>query len=206
MLTTTRSRTRKTTRPAPPGLWPAQLRFDRPPDGWAIVDASWKQRASVRMDHALLRMADVAARGTTRREFLRRAGAVGFLAGLNISGLIWGAVPAEAHEEPCRDASGEPGPCGPSPICAPRHCRSDGQCKLAFGDPGDVRRRGPWESIACASSTVMNCWVEHCCSVNNNHVRCCDCCTPNPPMGFTCTGTGCTTKRRCVCRDNQGGC
>lgn len=196
------------TRPAPANVRPPQNRPDRPPDGWELIPASFAERLVMDLDSAVLRIADSAARNLTRRDFLDRAGRMGLLAGLSMSGLLWRAGPAQAQQDTpcacnCLDPNNQlPGPCGPTALCSnAQNCNDQGNCKVSISG---IRRRNnqsnnTWPGTDCAGANDPNCWVEDCCAQGQGVYRCCDCCTngTNPPF---CTGSGCTNKHKCVCR------
>lgn len=192
----------KVARPAPPGASPFPGGSEGPPDGWEVVDPSLSDRVVITLDSLLFSAVVRSAQAISRRDFLKRVGQVGVLAGLSMSNLLWSNRPARADGLACRDADGFP--CGPSPVCPDRFCRADGQCKLA---EAGVKRRGPWESFNCASDTANNCWTEECCGPddpvpNPGHFRCCDCCVPTPenPRCDNCS------KHRCLCKNRTSGC
>lgn len=183
-----------TSRPAPPGVRPAGARADGPADGWDPVDQSWFERFASDLDAAVIRMTDAAARGTSRREFLTRAGAVGLAVGLG-AGTLFRTEAARAHGLPCDDDGSA---CGPSPLCSGTYCTST---NCAAGRADTARRT--YAGTGCTSSTA-NCWTEHCCAqAFNGHARCCDCCAPS--SGLDCTGSGCPN-RRCICRSRIDTC
>lgn len=197
-----RARARRGPRPAPAGARPPSRRASAPPDGWVTVGASRGEQVGLLADGFLIRMADGAARLSTRRDFLRRAGGVGVTAGLGLSALVWGDR-AAAHGQPCDGCNFAA--CGPSPLCPGSYCQPGGQCDLSIQG---VRRRGPWESTNCASDTTVNCWDEHCCHCNagegRGHWKCCDCCIDvvGDPRCTNCPNS----KHKCICRNNWGGC
>jgi hypothetical protein len=177
------------------------MRFDRPPDGWEPVDPALVERAGTRFDSALLRVADTAARGTTRRQFISVVGGAGLAAGLGLSGILWRSSTARADGLTCNyfDPDKSSGPCGPSPICSSTYCNSTGNCAAARTDTA----RRTYAGSYCTSST-SNCWTEHCCGTSyNGHAKCCDCCAPS--SGGDCLGTGCPN-RKCICRSRINTC
>jgi hypothetical protein len=197
-------RTPSTPRAAPPGVWAMPLRPDRPPDGWEVLSPTAGQEALVRLDAALLRFADTAARGITRRGFLKGLGQLGLLLGLTTTGMLWGTELARAHPPAC-DLFDDPGdaPCGPSPICdRDLYCNDNGNCQANRGDT-EKRTYGGGSCCSSTCSGTDNCWREHCCGHPNwnSHVRCCDCCAPS--AGVDCTGSGCPNNR-CICRSKVG--
>jgi hypothetical protein len=195
-----RSRPHRVVRPAPPGSRRQPQRADRPPDGWEPIAPSLPLRAGEQLDSLVLRAADSAARAVSRRDFLKQVARVGVVAGLAWNSLVTDSRRARAHGMGC-DYFGDPdaNPCGPSPRCADRYCRDDGQCKL---NEAGVRRQR-WATGECGPDDVDNTWIENCCGQINSHVRCADCCVPENPN--SCVG-GCTLKMSCFCRENQGGC
>jgi len=213
----TRSQQRRdrriSTRPAPYGVRPPTMRFEKRPDGWHPIHPSMSQRAFNAFDHSALRAADAAARRLTRRSFLERAARLGLFMGLAVNSVVSGSRSSLAHGPGCNavDPSADNDPCGPSPLCGTHHCRGDGQCDVS--DPG-VKRRGPWpDSIGnCAADDAPNTWTEHCCrdniQPNPGHWKCCDCCT-NENGSPICPDAYCPgdeDKFRCICRNNEHGC
>lgn len=195
---------RRVPRPAPPGVRPGLARdSDRPPDGWELLNPTPAQRVGVHLDRALLRLADSAARGTTRREFLKRTGQVGLLAGLAASDLLWSPTRAKAFHtsELCKGCP----PCGPSVFCGSDDCRADGQCQL---NTPNVRRQ-IYTTGTCSSSSAHNGWTENCCSDCSGQwhciANCADCCTPDVTGSGTCS---CTNPQRykCICRACASNC
>lgn len=183
-----------TRRPAPPGARLPVARSDRPPHGWEPVDPSLAERVSTGLDGALLRMTDAAVRGTSRRQFLTRTGAVGLALGAGAGTVLFRPERARAHGRACEGQSA----CGPSPLCSGTYCRTD-RSQLCRFERADTARR-PYESGHCAV-TSANCWLEHCCAQTyNGHARCCDCCAPSGTTG--CTGSGCPGNR-CICRRRE---
>lgn len=198
MLTGLRLRRHRNTRPAPAGSRPSAS-TDSPPDGWDLVEPSRGQQASVRLDGALLRVADSAARHVSRRDFLKRVGQVGLVVGLGTVRVLWGPVPrAEAAHCNHYGQSSSGGACGPSEICPNLSCTAEKQCKTAHTcSQGCGVRRQPHTQGTCGSDSASNCWTE-CCS--GTTWRCCDCCTCqtlNEDACMSCTGC---TKRKCICR------
>lgn len=196
-------------RPAPQGVRPASREGDRPPDGWEVVDASWAERVAVGLDSALLRVADTAARATTRRAFIAGASGVGVaLVGLGSSGYLWGTHRARAnHEVGCNatDPNGAlAGPCGPNPLCRDHHCRDDnGNCRAGLdGDHGVTWRDYGGSTCTDNENTFHNCWTDNCCgSSYNGKARCCDCCE------HTSSGAHCSCGRhKCICRKRVANC
>jgi hypothetical protein len=184
-----------TNKPAPPAVRSPVARSDRPADAWEPVDPSLGERLAVGVDSSLLRMADAAARGTSRRQFLARTGAVGLSLGLGTATVLFRTQKASAHGLAC-DSDGSA--CGPSPLCSGTYCTST---NCAAGRADTARRT--YAGTGCTSST-SNCWTEHCCAqAFNGHARCCDCCAPS--SGLDCTGTGCPN-RRCICRSRIDTC
>ncbi len=189
----------------PAGLAPEERRLDRPPDGWTLAFAPVRTRTLLWLDSNLLRASDSVVSGVSRRQFLKRTGQVAAVVGLGLTRVLWGIGPARADFScscNCEDMGnppGLPGPCGPSPLCDPQHCNSEGRCQTS--DPGVSRRisikLNRWPGFDCTSGTEDNCWDEDCCAETGHLVRCCDCCTgpTQPPFCKTCTG-----RFRCICR------
>lgn len=192
----------------PPGVRSPRLRFDRPPDGWEPLEPSTAERLGGRMDALVIRMTNAAGRGLSRRNFLKRTGQVGLAAGLAMSGLL--LVPGRATADfpcttcNCQDPNNQqPGPCGPSPICAGSACNSESNCATSMS--GITRRAnssGHWAGNFCAMPSADNCWTEPC---PTGCRRCCDCCTGANMTPF-CSGSGCTSKHRCICRGTSTAC
>jgi hypothetical protein len=184
-----------TRRAAPPVVRSAVARSDRPADAWEPVDPSWGERLAVGVDSSLIRMADAAARGTSRRDFLAWTGALGLAVGAGAGTALFRPGAARAHGLPCDDDGSA---CGPSPLCSGTYCTST---NCAAGRADTARRT--YAGTGCTSST-SNCWTEHCCAqAFNGHARCCDCCAPS--SGLDCTGSGCPN-RRCICRSRIDTC
>jgi hypothetical protein len=183
-----------TRRPAPPGLWPATVKSDLPPDGWETVDPSVAERLTIGIDAALLRFTAAAARGTSRRQFLARTGGVGLALGLATSGVLTRADRARADGAPCFGSS----PCGPNPICAGTYCNF---AECAYGKPEVQRRR--YDTSNCDGDGVRW-WLEHCCNTPyNGHAYCVDCCAPTGTS--TCLyPSSCNNK--CICRTRADTC
>lgn len=199
MLTASRHPAAKRVKLLPAGVRTTRIRLDRLPDGWDIVAAPTRVRVTTALDRYFLLVADSAARGVGRREFLRRLGRWTVGGATILSGIASGTRSATAHGQPC-DYFEDPGesPCGPSAICAAKYCRDDGKCKTAVMG---VRKRGDasidhWFGNACVSDGADTCWLEHCCDQTGHHVNCCDCCVPENPNDCNV----CDTKNKCICR------
>jgi hypothetical protein len=205
----------KSPRPAPPGVRLAYPDRDGPPDGWELIAPSFGERVSIGLDSVLLRMTGAAARAISRREFLRRTGELAVLAGLAVAGLAWEAGPASSHEpefNTCNPFGVNPqgGACGPSRLCPQSVCLSGGRCNTGIAG---VRRRVDgmadpphWPGNDCGNDSRHHCWLE-CCPPTGTRTkwRCCDCCV-NPNQCSACTSScgGCTTKVKCICRNDTG--
>lgn len=194
-------------RPAPPGVRAPARDPELPPDGWEVLDASWPERVAIRVDSSLLRLADTAARATSRRAFLAGASGAGVaLVGLGSTGVLWGTRSAQAGHvlEPCNRWDGSGSPCGPSPYCPGSHCINSGDmagwCRNALGEVTWRQYLGN----TCDPNTVHSCWREQCCANFSGHFMCCDCCSnsgagsrcqscPDNPNRFICT---CSAKIR----------
>ena len=185
-------------RPAPPGVERTSTRLDEPPDGWASVDPTPAQSVAATLDGTALRIADAAAAAVSRRQFIKRIGQIGLIAGLAASGLLWRPASASGYAETfgyC-DPFGDPptGPCGPSGLCNPDRC-TNGNCTV------DNKRRPYGGNTCCSTCTgTSNCWREKCCGNPSwvSYVKCCDCCAPGGTNG-NCMGTNCTNTK-CNCR------
>lgn len=188
---------------APPGVRPADLREDRPPDGWAPVDESVGQRVAQRVDTAVLRFADGAARAATRRDFLAGAGAIGLAVGIGASGLLWGAPKSYGADTICNvfDPNNNlAGPCGPAPLCVGSRC-NDGSCVAS-------RSTVTWRAYGvcdCVGPGTTNCWTENCCGTFSGKFRCCDCCEQDG-AGGSCCGCSVSRMKRCICRKKVQDC
>ncbi len=191
-------------RPAPVAPGRPASRRDGPPDGWEVLNAGAAERLTVGLDRALLNVTGSAERGIGRREFLKRAGQVGLLAGLSVTGLLWRPERARGYAQifnTC-DPFGDPpaGPCGPSGLCGADNC-NNGQCANAN------RKRRYAGGTCCSGCTgTDNCWRENCCNNNqwNSLIKCCDCCVNAGQPGTTCTDCIGVARRRCNCRAKVG--
>jgi hypothetical protein len=182
--------------PAPSGVRPPDLRDDGTADGWITVEASRAERIGERMDSALLRFADGAARIATRRQFLAGAGAVGLAVTAGATGLLRPSRTFAADTvcnvfDPNNNLAG---PCGPSPLCIGDRCQ-DGSC-VASRSTVTWRQYGGCD---CVAPSVGNCWTENCCGSFSGKFRCCDCCEQDGVGGSCCT---CSVPRmkKCICR------
>lgn len=189
-------------------------RLDGPPDGWERLDGSLSQLAASQIDVALLRATDAAARGIGRRQFLKRAGQIGLVAGLGITNLVWDRPARASHNfreiccntTTCDGISDQfPGACGPSAPCRDAHCATNGQCKLNHTHNGSSFpiQRQLYATGNCSGSNADNCWTEDCCSENGFMWKCCDCCENHPSSNNACN---CAGKFRCICRERQQAC
>jgi hypothetical protein len=176
--------------PSPPGIQTSR-RTDYRPDGWEVVHKESWQSGLEHLDRVLIRATSSAARGLTRRRFLKRTGQLGALAAGTMSGLLWRMPSAAA--DPCYNC---PSACGPSPICSASYCTGS-NCTGS----GQERRYG---QSYCGTPS---CWGEDCCtptcSADYGIWNCCDCCAP--AGGLSCSGS-CSTKKRCICRAKVGNC
>jgi hypothetical protein len=201
-------------RPAPRGARPAAPRHDTPPDGWEVVGSSWPDRLGVRLDSAVLHLADAAARATSRRMFLAGAGAVGTaLAGLAGSRVFWGTTPALAGHQvlSCNAFGGNdmnPEACGPSAPCPSAHCVPHDDilgaswCRNALAA---VTWRN-WGQTECVSADAHSCWQEDCCKQYGGIAMCCDCCSTTNVGSGGCTSCESATRYKCVCDGRRQNC
>jgi hypothetical protein len=180
-------------------------------DGWTLVEPSLRNRMVAAADKRVGAATQGAARRISRRTFLEKTAEAGFATGLTLSGVLWGAGPAEAHEPDCgscnclvngNDQNG--GACGPAPPCNAAQCLSGGRCNLSHSG---VRRRvnastSHWFGNACGGSADHHCWLE-CCP--GGYFRCCDCCVDSC-AACTNSCTSCTSKKKCTCESNTGSC
>jgi hypothetical protein len=198
--TVLRSPPRRLRRPAPEGSRPLELGADWPPDGWQLVDPSLSDRMVERADYGLLRAADSMARWITRREFLRRAGELGLVAGLATTRVVWGKDVAQAGHVRCYQCGNA---CGPSPPCPTSRCTSGGDCNAALSG----MRYRVHDGWAC-TNTSGQCWIANCCNPPSGHCetqqakkQCCDCCDSGSPNNCT---SPCTNKYKCICEKGLG--
>ncbi len=183
-------------RPAPPGTRLPDTRPGRTPHGWAVVNPSATHRVLDGADRALLRVADAAARGVSRRQFLRVAAGAGFAIGLAPS-FLFRPRRAVAHGVDCHGQSA----CGPSPLCADRHC---GDYPLCAWRRDDTSMRTYGTSSCASHDNPPWCWFEHCCGTSyNGHATCCDCCAPSGEGSCDCGGGN---RGRCICRQRENNC
>lgn len=208
----TRSR-RLARRPAPPGARAVSHRHDTPPDGWEVVDSSWAERLGVRIDTAVLHLADAAARGTSRRAFLAGAGGLS-AAAVTFAGrrLVWNTPTAEAGHQifNCNNLdSGNPGACGPSAPCLEEHClaHSDdlGGKSLCRNALAAVVWQRYTEGI-CVGADDHSCWRENCCKEYGGIAMCCDCCTNENRGSGSCTSCEDHTRYKCICDGRRQNC
>lgn len=196
---------RRSSGPAPARTGILDARRDRLPDGWEPWGPGPNTGIAYHLDRALIRATGAAARGLTRRDFLKRGSQLGALLALTIGGVLTGSVAMADHSTECNvdDPHGElPGACGPSELCPNEHCNNSGGCNLS---KPFVRRRF-YTGSQCAPDDAHNCWIEDCCDKPaNGHVRCCDCCSPTPTGSGTCACSS-PTRYKCLCRENRGGC
>ena len=208
MLTQLRERRRESWfRPAPPAVYSnSRARADHPPDGWMPVGTSMSERLYMQVDGFLIRVSALAARGVSRRQFLRRVGEVGVVAAAAASGVLptrWskaGHAPV-GERKACR---GTCSPCGPSPLCNLDYCNDDSPKNCATGRPDTKRRR--YEHFDCVGPTVANFWFEECCfdSACNGTwkdalIQCSDCC--GGAGGTSCSSGSCPNgSKACICR------
>ncbi len=190
-------------RPAPAGVRSGIARAaDGPPDGWELVMPTSTERLRVHADRALLRLADSAARGVTRRELFKRAGQIGLVVGLGASELFSPSTARAFHtSEGCKGCP----PCGPSEYCGSDDCRADGECELSTPY---VRRR-PYTGSSCGSSSEHNGWTENCCSMCSGQwhciAGCADCCTPDVTSSGDCSCAS-PPRDKCSCRACRSNC
>src|SRR3954453_13115654 len=125
-------------RPAPPDVRPAGERSEVP-DGWLPVHAGNVAALVMKAEIVALGMLDSAAHTITGRRFLRRLGEAGVVVGVAGSRLLWGMEISQAHTKCNACGQGDPGPCGPSEICADHECDSNG-CDTSYecADPPHI--------------------------------------------------------------------
>ncbi len=130
-----------------------------------------------------------AARGVTRRRFMRNAGA-------GALGLSLAAALGDLKLGRSAYAVGTSRrPCGPSPLCPSKRCYG-GQCSNA---PGRV-----YNSYRCRPRRGGGCWTEDYRHVGRGRWRCCDCCAVDGG-GARCSSCGDNRRRRaCICRKRTG--
>lgn len=190
-------------RPAPARAGRLSTSMEGPPDGWPIARGHATDRVAERLDRAVLSAADTAALAISRRDLLKRAGQLGLVVSLGVSGILWRARTAAGYAyiyNSC-DPLGDPptGPCGPNGLCESSLC-SGGNCansqsKRTYGGSG-----------CCSGCTgTVNCWQENCCANNNwnSHMKCCDCCTSSG-TGGSCTRCTGASAHKCICRSKVG--
>lgn len=179
-------------------------RGDGPPDGWIMVSPSrWVGlRASV--DRFAIWAADAAAGGMSRRRFLRRVGEFGLFLGVTATGVLWGVNEAQAWTICNAYGFGDPGPCGPSPICGDPDCTNTAGCDTSHSCNGINTK---WRKHAlgeCGTENDDNSWNECCPRNDPNQMlhKCTDCCScqtqTNICSDSTCAGS--VSHWKCICR------
>jgi len=134
-----------------------------------------------------------AARGLTRRRFMRNlgAGALGLSLGAALGDLKL-AKTAQAHGTWRH-------PCGPSPICPHNRCYA-GHCRNSAGRL--------YNHFSCVSYRYRDymCWTEDYRNRGRGRWRCCDCCSLSGGhlRCSSCPGGDHMRRRACICRKRTG--
>lgn len=125
---------------------------------------------------------------TTRRSFLRRAGATALGAS-----LAYGLGDAPA----ARATGSANHPCGPSPYCNADRC-FNGQCSNAAGRH--------YSTYSCWSNHLGGCWDEDYRSLGKGLWQCCDCCSFDNLSGAHKCSPNCDSTPRwaCICHEKIG--
>lgn len=131
------------------------------------------------------RLAAAAARGLTRRRFMRRAGSVAL--GATVATAYVGRAPDDV-----KAVCTSPSPCYGAPRCGSFRCNS-WYCDAARADTNWSCYGG---GRCCGNSGVNNCW-DH----PPTRTRCCDCCAYNPSCktGAPCSSCGSSGWYTCIC-------
>jgi hypothetical protein len=204
-------------RPAPPGATPVAP-TDAPPDGWEQVEASRRQRLGVRVDSAVLRLADVVASAMSRRGFLAGVGGAG-AALVTFGGVrgFWGTGAAVAGHETfsCDVFHGpgdqNPGACAPWPPCPDNHCIAHPDDiigkSLCHNALGAVTWQH-WTQGTCGPAGAHSCWKESCCDGHGGGgiAMCCDCCTTTNMGAGQCSSCESATRYLCMCDGRRHNC
>lgn len=133
------------------------------------------------MDAASRRFARAVALSSTRRDFLRTALGVTTAAGFTLA--FGGTEEAKA----CTIIQA----CGPSPYCPGGSCNNVAwDC---VNNPGGTCVNATYGHGLCGGSSP-GCW----CDTTAGYM-CCDCCCSNA-TGSTCTGSGCGSRKKCICK------
>jgi hypothetical protein len=181
-----------------------------PPDGWEVLDPSWWERMTGRADRLLLRVADTAAQGLSRRDFLKRAAQFGMATGLILTRALWwenAALADTLYECNHFGTGGNPGPCGTSEECPSSSCNSNHDCNLNQTCNNRTTRSQDWSLATCAGAAANNSWRE-CCGCSGgvgNQWRCHDCCSCRQLSSGTCAASSCPNNKqrwKCICEEN----